>query len=90
VYDPRQALFFQRSVHLPRWLEQFATPSNLVYTRAISEPGAAVKVTGKLAGTTLALLSAVDDTLNSVSKHDRPLFNILRVKRDLGDHLGSA
>ncbi len=85
VYDPRQALSFsEKRPFFLDGLEQFATPSNLVYTRAISEPGAAFKVTGKLAGTTIALLSAYDDTLNSVSKHDHPLFNILRVKRDLG------
>ena len=85
VTDPRQSLFFQEK--RPFFLEgteQFATPSNLVYTRRILSPVAAAKISGKIAGTSIALLAAVDDTLGSLSGRDRPLFTILRMRRDVG------
>jgi hypothetical protein len=85
IIDPRQALFFpEKRPFFLEGLEQFATPANLVYTRRILSPLVATKLTGKVAGTTVALLSAVDDPLGSVSGKDHPLFGILRVKRDLG------
>jgi len=85
VIDPRQALFFaEKRPFFLEGLEQFTTPSNLVYTRRILNPLAAAKVTGKAAGTSFAFLSALDDRIGSVSGQDRPLFNILRVRRDLG------
>ena len=85
VTDPRQALYIpEKRPFFLEGLEQFSTPSNLVYTRRILSPLGATKLTGKLAGTNVALLSAVDDTPGSISGHDHPLFNILRLKRDLG------
>lgn len=85
VYDPRQALFFaEKRPFFLEGLEQFATPSSLVYTRRIVSPVAATKLTGKVAGTSIAFLSALDDPSTSVTGGRNPLFNILRVRRDLG------
>ena len=84
VTDPRQALrFAEKRPFFLDGVEQFNTPSGLVYTRRILAPLGALKLTGKIAGTSVALLSAVDDSIGSVSGHDRPLYNILRVQRDL-------
>jgi len=86
AFDPRQSLFFpERRPFFLEGSEQFAVPGNLIYTRRIVQPEAAVKLTGKVSGTNVAFLSALDDTLSSFTpeKH-RPLFNILRVQRDVG------
>lgn len=83
--DPRQALFFQeKRPFFLDGIEFFSTPSNLVYSRRIVAPLAAVKLTGKLAGTTVAALTAVDDEAQSVSADSHPVFNIVRVQRDFG------
>lgn len=84
-FDPRQPLFFDEK--RPFFLdgsEQFQVPSNLIYTRRIVQPVAALKLTGKVAGSDLALLSAVDDRGVSASGTDHPVYNILRVQRDVG------
>ncbi|MEP6778929.1 MAG: DUF5916 domain-containing protein [Gemmatimonadaceae bacterium] len=84
VTDPRQALrFTEKRPFFLDGVEQFNTPSSLVYTRRILAPLAAAKLTGKIAGTTVALLSAIDDSIGSVSGHDRPIYNILRLQRDV-------
>ncbi|MDQ6831382.1 MAG: DUF5916 domain-containing protein [Gemmatimonadota bacterium] len=83
--DPRNALFFpEKRPFFLDGIEQFATPNNLVYTRRIAEPVAAAKFTGKIAGTSVALLSGVDDPELSVTRRYNPVYNILRVTRDLG------
>lgn len=85
-FDPRQALFFpeKRPFFLDS-IEQFSTPNNLIYTRRIAAPIAAAKITGKVGGrTNLAFLSAVDDASLSASGDGHPVFNILRVQRDVG------
>jgi Domain of unknown function (DUF5916) len=85
VFDPRQALYFQeKRPFFLEGLEQFATPSQLIYTRRIVEPVVAAKLTGKVSDTTVALLSAVDGQATSLSGIDYPLANALRVQRDLG------
>jgi Domain of unknown function (DUF5916) len=85
VFDPRNELFFQeKRPFFLDGIEQFSTPNNLIYTRRIIQPVAAAKVTGKAFGTDLALLSAVDDRAGSVSGEDHPVYNILRVQRDVG------
>ena len=84
-FDPRQSLFFPEK--RPFFLdgsEQFATPHNLVYTRRIVQPVAAAKLTGKTSGVNVALLSAVDRTVGSASGIDHPVYNIVRLQRDLG------
>ncbi len=92
AFDPRQALFFaERRPFFLEGNELFATPGNLVYTRRVLKPLAAAKLTGKVAGTTLALLSAIDDPTASLwydpsrrTGGHNPLFTIARVQRDLG------
>ena len=84
-FDPRQALFFAEK--RPFFLdgsEKFATPHSLIYTRRIVQPIGAAKLTGKVSGTNVAFLSAVDGRVASTSRADRPVFNLLRVQRDLG------
>lgn len=84
TYDPRQAVFFaERRPFFLESQEQFATPSQLIYTRRISQPVAATKLTGKYEGFDLGVMSAVDSRDISPSGHS-PLFNILRVQRDVG------
>ncbi len=85
VFDPRSAVFFPEK--RPFFLdgsEQFATPNRLIYTRRIVAPEAAVKLSVKLSGTSVALLSAVDGREHSRGGRDHPLVNLLRVQRDLG------
>jgi hypothetical protein len=89
-FDPRQALFFpERRPFFLDGVEQFATPGNLIYTRRIVQPAAAVKLAGKVAGTDVAVLSAVDAPRLALGPdagwaERHPLYNIVRVQRDLG------
>src|SRR5213596_2938899 len=85
AFDPRQALFF--SEKRPFFLEGselFQVPQNLIYTRRIVQPVAAVKLTGTTFGTDIGLLSAVDQQFASATGTDNPIFNILRAQRSLG------
>ncbi len=85
IIDPRQALFFpEKRPFFLDGLEQFATPHNLIYTRRIVRPDAALKLTSKVGGTNVAFLSAADDPAASPSGHDRAFYDVLRVQRDLG------
>jgi hypothetical protein len=85
AFDPRNELFFsEKRPFFLDGIEQFTTPSSLIYTRRIIQPVAAAKLTGKAFGTNLALLSAVDDRLGSATGHDNPVYNLLRIQRDIG------
>ena len=85
VIDPRQALFFpEKRPFFLEGLEAFNTPHNLIYTRRIAQPDAALKLTGKVAGTSLGLLSAADDRTLSPTGRDRAFYNVFRALRDLG------
>lgn len=85
AFDPRQSLFFaEKRPFFLEGTEQFATPHSLVYTRRIIQPVGAAKLTGKISGTNVAFLSAVDGMVGSASRKDHPVFNLLRVQRDLG------
>src|SRR5438132_1110453 len=85
VFDPRLALFFpEKRPFFLEGLEQFNTPFTLVYTRRLVQPVAAVKLTGKVSGFGVGLLSGVDDRAYSASGSDNPVYNIVRVRRDLG------
>ncbi|HSB53257.1 MAG TPA: hypothetical protein VLD58_02840, partial [Gemmatimonadales bacterium] len=57
---------------------------NLIYTRKILAPVGAVKLTGKVAGLNVGYLGAVDDTSGSFNLESHPVYNILRVQRDVG------
>lgn len=85
-FDPRQALYYpEKRPFFLDGIEQFTTPNNLIYTRRIVAPVAAAKMTGKVGGrTTIAYLSAVDDRALSASGDDYPIFNVMRLQRDLG------
>jgi hypothetical protein len=84
--DPRQALFFpEKRPFFLEGLDDFSTPNSLVYTRRLVQPLAAVKLTGKVSGFGVGLLSGVDDRAYSATGTDNPVYNILRLRRDLGD-----
>jgi hypothetical protein len=85
AFDPRQALFFPEK--RPFFLdgsELFQVPQNLIYTRRIVQPVAAVKLTGNMHGTDVGFLSAVDQQFASAGGDENPIFNILRAQRSLG------
>lgn len=82
TYDPRVAVFFpERRPFFLESQEQFAVKNNLVYTRRIVQPQAAAKLTGKHGGFDIGVLTAVD-TRDATGA--TPVFNILRLQRDLG------
>ena len=86
--DPRNALQYpEKRPFFLDGIEQFTTPNNLIYTRRIVNPVGAVKLTGKVAGAGIAFMSAQDGRGTSATGDDRPMYNILRLQRDLG---GSA
>jgi Domain of unknown function (DUF5916) len=81
--DLRFALFYpEKRPFFVEGSDQFNVPNTLVYTRQIVHPTAAAKVTGKVGGTDLALLSAVDAPQISRTPGENPVATILRVRRD--------
>lgn len=86
VIDPRQALYFpEKRPFFLDGLEQFNTPHTLIYTRRIAQPEEAVKLTGKVEGTSIGFLSAVDDPTLSYNGRYQTVYNIVRGQRDIGD-----
>jgi hypothetical protein len=75
LFLPEKRPFFLKGIDL------FATPGQLIYTRRIANPIGGAKVTGKLGRTSIAYLGAADDLAG-----DDALFNLLRVRRDLGEN----
>src|SRR3989441_1598504 len=85
AFDPRLALFFpEKRPFFLEGSELFQVPQNLIYTRRIVQPVAAVKLTGNTHGTDIGVLSAVDQKFASASGADNPIFNIVRAQRSLG------
>ncbi|HEX2457725.1 MAG TPA: DUF5916 domain-containing protein [Vicinamibacterales bacterium] len=83
-FDPRQALFYpEKRPFFLDGIEFFSTPNNLVYSRRIVDPVVAAKLTGKISGASVAVLSAVDDDAQSASGHDYPVYNIVRLQHDI-------
>ena len=83
--NERFALFFpEKRPFFLEGLEQYDTPDRLIYTRQIGAPVAGVKLTGKQGGTAIAYLGAVDDKQLSDNGVESPIFNLLRVRRDIG------
>ncbi|HEY2378042.1 MAG TPA: DUF5916 domain-containing protein [Gemmatimonadaceae bacterium] len=81
--DLRFALFYpEKRPFFVEGSDQFNVPNTLVYTRQIVHPTDAAKITGKVGGTDLALLSAVDDPQVSRTPGSNPIATILRVRRD--------
>lgn len=84
AFDPRQALFFaEKRPFFLEGSELFQVPNNLIYTRRIVQPVAAVKLAGKSFGTNIGFLSAVDEDFASATG-SHPVFNIIRAQRDIG------
>src|SRR5438093_737888 len=77
VFFPEKRPFFLEG------LEQFDTPNALIYTRRISAPVGGAKLTGKIGGTGVAYIGAIDDN-NLSATGDHPIVNLLRLRRDLG------
>ena len=83
--NQRFALFFpEKRPFFLEGLEQFDTPNALIYTRRIVAPVAGAKLTGKVGGTAVAYIGAVDDASASLSGTDHPVVNLLRLRRDVG------
>ena len=81
--DLRFALFYpEKRPFFVEGSDQFNVPNTLVYTRQIVHPTEAAKVTDKVGGTDLALLSAIDDPQVSRTPGTSPVATILRVRRD--------
>ncbi len=92
-FDPRAALAVpEKRPFFLDGIDHFATPNSLIYTRNIVQPVAAAKLFGKFGGSDVALLSAVDVGSGTGDARYRPVFNILRVQRDVGtgSRLGAA
>ena len=84
-FDPRDALFFpEKRPFFLDGLELFQTPFNLVYTRRLVQPVAAVKLAGKALGANVGIISGVDDQVASATGDDHPINNVLRVQKDVG------
>lgn len=82
--DPRSSVFFQeKRPFFLDGIEYFSTPSQLIYTRRIAAPLAAAKFTGRTQGVGFGFMSAIDDRLSGTSG-DHPIYNLLRVQRDVG------
>ena len=83
--DPRIAVFFaERRPFFLESQEQFTVPNRLIYTRRISQPVVATKLTGKQRGFDIGVLTAADRRETSANGQDMPLFGIVRLQRDLG------
>ena len=84
--DVRFALFFpELRPFFVEGSEQFDAPNRLVNTRQIVQPLGAIKLTGKIPKTDVGLMSAVDAATSSADGRSNPIFNILRLRRDIGD-----
>jgi hypothetical protein len=84
-YDPRDALYYpEKRAFFLDGIEYFRTPVQLMYTRRLADPVAAVKMTGKAGRVSVAALSGVDDASRSSTGESYPVYNWLRMRYDLG------
>ena len=82
--NERFALFYpEKRPFFLEGLEQFDTPNSLIYTRRIAQPVVGAKLAGKVGGTGIAYLGAIDDRDQSATGAN-PIYNMLRLRRDLG------
>ncbi|MGQ0649717.1 MAG: DUF5916 domain-containing protein [Gemmatimonadaceae bacterium] len=82
--DTRFALFFpERRPFFIDGSEQFDAPNNLIHTRRILQPDVAAKLAGRFGRTSVAYMGAIDDVAASSSGDHHPVFNILRLRRDV-------
>ncbi|MEZ4697046.1 MAG: DUF5916 domain-containing protein [Rhodothermales bacterium] len=83
-FDPRRAVFVpEKRPFFLDGIELFQSPTTLIYTRRISNPLSAVKLTGKAGSTNIAVLSAADNKNIYLSDLDARYFNAVRLRRDL-------
>src|SRR2546430_1033745 len=81
--NQRFALFYpEKRPFFLEGLEQFDTPNSLIYTRRIAQPVFGAKLAGKVGGTGIAYLGAVDNNDQSAAGA-HPIYNMLRLRRDL-------
>ncbi|HKW48634.1 MAG TPA: carbohydrate binding family 9 domain-containing protein [Gemmatimonadaceae bacterium] len=86
VIDPRRALFFpEKRPFFIEGLEAFSVPHTLIYTRDILQPDAALKLSGKMNGTTIGFLSAADNPGLSPDGRERAVYDVMRAQHDFGD-----
>jgi len=82
--NQRFALFYpEKRPFFLEGLEQFDTPNQLIYMRRIVQPVFGAKLAGKVGGTGIAYLGAVDNQDQSATGAN-PVYNMLRLRRDLG------
>jgi len=83
--NERFALFYpEKRPFFLDGIELFDTPSQLIYTRRIVAPVVGAKFAGKVGGTNVAVLTALDDDAYSTSGTATPVFGAMRLRRDLG------
>jgi hypothetical protein len=80
VFYPEKRPFFLEG------LEQFDTPNQLIYMRRIVEPVGGAKLTGKAGALNIGFLSSIDSRSYSASGEDNPVYNILRLRHDVGEN----
>ena len=85
--NERFALFFaEKRPFFLEGIDRFDTPNRLVYTRQFRDPLAGVKLTGKVAGINVGLLSGVDGFVTgSTGGGSNPYFSALRLRHDIGE-----
>ena len=89
-YDPRSSVSYpEKRPFFVEGSEQFdapSTPASLIYTRRMVQPVGALKLNGRAAGVSIGFLSAADERAQSafLATPHNPLFNILRLKKDVG------
>lgn len=83
--DPRFAQFFaEKRPFFVEGTEQFSSPAQLIYTRRIADPLGALKLTGKAGATAIGVLSSVDSKAASSDGTENPIYNLVRLRRDVG------
>jgi len=82
--DERFALFYpEKRPFFVEGSDQFNVPNTLLYTRRIVQPDAALKLTGKIGRTDVAVLSALDAS-STTATGQQPRVDILRLRRGFG------
>lgn len=80
--DTRFALFYpERRPFFVEGADAFNAPNTLLYTRRIVQPTAALKLTGRLGRSNVAVLSALDASATADAS-DKPWVNVMRLTRD--------
>ena len=84
-FDPRSALFFpEKRPFFLEGIEHFNLPTQLIYSRRLVDPVAAVKTTGTVGCVTLGVLAGVDRASTSADGVDQPRMGAVRLRRAVG------